>query len=246
MRGANSPIMNGDPQAFGEGWMPRQTIDGGAGPIYDRTRRVATRWRTRERLEGVAIGVRLMAPSGGGREHGLLHLIGKDRVGILQEAAAFVQERGGTLEEGISHTLSTEAVALLYISGTSEQMDLVERDSPRLGDALELVALFTRIRKPDLVRNRDALPLTLRVSSSDCVGLLEAMTRFFTRHALPIVAHHTRRAPVSHNQTQRMYMHKFTVLLPPEFKRKAFLAELDTLASELQFIRDDISHSDFY
>ena len=101
-----------------------------------------------------------MAPSGGGREHGLLHLIGKDRVGILQEAAAFVQERGGILEEGISHTLNTEAVALLYISGTSEQMDLVERDAPRLGDALELVALFTRIRKPDVVRNQDALPLT--------------------------------------------------------------------------------------
>jgi hypothetical protein len=42
------------------------------------------------------------------------------------------------------------------------------------------------------------------------------------------------------------YRHRFTVLLPPEFKRKSFLAELDRLADENNFIRDDISHSDFY
>ena len=41
-------------------------------------------------------------------------------------------------------------------------------------------------------------------------------------------------------------MHKFTVLLPPQFNRKNFIAELDELANEVNFMRDDISHSDFY
>ena len=42
------------------------------------------------------------------------------------------------------------------------------------------------------------------------------------------------------------YRHRFTVLLSPEFNRKGFLAELDELARVANFIRDDISHSDFY
>jgi hypothetical protein len=85
-------------------------------------------------------------------------------VGILQEAAEFVSQRGGTIEEGISHTLSTEAVVLLFVSGTPEQLDLIKRDAPRLGDSLQLMALFTRIVDRDPARDRDALPLTLRIS----------------------------------------------------------------------------------
>ena len=47
-------------------------------------------------------------------ERGILHLIGRDQIGILQEASAFITERGGTIEEGISHTLSTEAAFLAF------------------------------------------------------------------------------------------------------------------------------------
>ncbi len=179
-------------------------------------------------------------------EYGLLHLIGRDRTGILQEASAFVSERGGTIEEGISHTLSTEAVVLLYMSGTPDQLERIELDTPRLGESLKLLALFTRITERDPARHGEALPLTLRVSSPDFVGLLAAMTRFFTKHGLTIIAHHTHKSVLPHSQGLVSYRHRFTVLLPPEFKRKHFLAELDELANTVNFIRDDISHSDFY
>ena len=181
-----------------------------------------------------------------GREYAVLHLIGRDRVGILQEALAFVGERGVTIEQGISHTLSGEAVVLLYISGTVAQLDLVKQGTPKLGDSLQLLAMFTSIRTPDAMRDRDALPLTLRVSSPDFSGLLHAMTKFFTKHGLSITAHHLGKLALPLSQGAVMYRHKFTVLLPTEFNRKSFLAELDELAQQEDFIRDDISHSDFY
>jgi glycine cleavage system regulatory protein len=187
-----------------------------------------------------------MEPTLTGRKYGVLYLIGRDRVGILQQAAAFVSQRGGTIEEGISHTLSTEAVVLLFVSGTPEQLDLIKRDAPRLGDSLQLMALFTRIVDRDPARDRDALPLTLRISSPDFPGLLAAITRFFTKHGLSIIAHHTSKSALPHTEGMFTYRHRFTVLLPPEFNRKSFLAELDQLEAEMNFIRDDISHSDYY
>ncbi len=187
-----------------------------------------------------------MAHSSTTREYGVLHLIGQDRVGILQDASAFVSDRGGTVEEGISHTLSTEAVVLLYISGASEQIDRIASDTPQLGDALGLLTMFTKMGKKDPALDREFLPLTLRVSSPDFAGLLAAMTSFFTKHGLQIVAHHTHKSILPHAQGLCTYRHRFTVLLPSEFNRKHFIAELDTLAETLNFIRDDISHSDFY
>ncbi len=180
------------------------------------------------------------------REYGILHLIGRDRVGILQDASAFVARRGGTTEEGISHTLSTEAVVLLYISGSPDQLDQIQRDTPRLGDSLKLLALFTRIKDQDKTPNADALPLTLRVCSPDFAGLLAAITRFFTKHDLPIIAHHVHKSATSPAGGMPMYSHRFTVLLPPQFNRKSFIIELDELARQANFMRDDITHSDFY
>ena len=102
------------------------------------------------------------------------------------------------------------------------------------------------IKDRDPVRDRETLPLTLRVSSPDFAGLLAAMTRFFAKHGLPISAHHTHKSPLPRSEGLFTYRHRFTVLLPPEFNRKSFLAELDQLETEVNFIRDDISHSDFY
>jgi len=180
-----------------------------------------------------------------GMVYGILHLIGRDRVGILQDASAFVKERGGTTEEGISHTLRTEAVVLLVISGAPEQIDLIEKDAPKLGESLKMLSLFTRVKALGGGR-RDTLPLTLRMSSPDFAGLLAAMTHFFSRHELPIIAHHTHKSRYSQGSTVVTYRHRFTVLLPPSFDRKRFLAELDELAEKNSFFRDDISHSDFY
>lgn len=177
--------------------------------------------------------------------HGILHLIGSDRAGILQDASAFVKERGGTTEEGISHTLRTEAVVLLVISGAPEQIELIERDASKLGEQLGMLALFTRIKKPGAIR-RDTLPLTLRMSSPDFAGLLKAMTQFFVKYELPIIAHHTNKSRYPQGGALVTYRHRFTVLLPPQFDRKKFLADLDNLSDENNFIRDDISHSDFY
>jgi len=180
------------------------------------------------------------------REHGILHLIGKDRVGILQDASAFVGERGGTVEEGISHTLSTEAVVLLCISGTSDQMRLIEREAPQFGKSLHLLTLFSRVKGRDPSREHEALPLTLRLSSPDLARLLGVMTKFFAKNGLPIVAHHVHKSVVPYSQGLITYRHKFTVLLPSEFNRKSFIAGLDDLAREADFIRDDINLSDFY
>ena len=98
------------------------------------------------------------------RDYGVLYLIGRDRVGILQEASSFVSERGAAIEQGISHTLSTEAVVLLYVSGTAPQLELIRKDAPKLGDALQLLVMFTPIKGTDPNHDHDALPLTLRVS----------------------------------------------------------------------------------
>ncbi len=180
-----------------------------------------------------------------GITYGILHLIGRDRTGILQDASAFVKDRGGTTEEGISHTLRSEAVVLLVISGTAEQIDLIEKDAPKLGESLKMLALFSRVKTPGDVR-RDSLPLTLRMSSPDFAGLLAAMTLFFNRYELPIIAHHTNKSTYPQANAAVNYRHRFTVLLPPKFDRKKFLAELDELAEKNNYIRDDISHSDFY
>ena len=180
------------------------------------------------------------------RTYGVLHLIGRDRVGILQTAAAFVTERGGNVEEGISHTLSAEAVVLLYISAPKPQLAMIEKDTPQLGESLQLFTLFTRLGDARAAQDIEALPLTLRVSSPDFAGLLAAMTKFFVKHGLPIIAHHTHKAELARAHGFSTYRHRFTVLLPPEFNRKTFIAELDDLSRESNFIRDDISHSDFY
>lgn len=192
------------------------------------------------------LGVLAVTTNATGIEFGLLHLIGRDRVGILQEAAEFVVKRGAAIREGIAHTLSTEAVVLLYVMGTPRQLELVEKDAPKLGESLQLLALFTRIRELEPRNLAESLPLTLRVSSPDFDGLLTAMTSFFTRHGLSIVAHHAHKAELPRPAGLVTYRHRFTVMIPHEFNRKNFLAELDQLAEQVNFIRDDISHSDFY
>jgi len=179
-------------------------------------------------------------------EHGVLHLIGRDRVGILQDASAFVSERGGMVEEGISHTLSNEAVVLLYITGSPEDIRSIEHDAAQFGKSLQLLTLFTKIKVPETAREREALPLTLRLSSPKLAQLLGVMTKFFSKHGLRIVAHHVHKSTVPYSQGLTTYRHKFTVLLPSEFNRKNFIAGLDELAREADFIRDDISLSDFY
>ncbi len=178
-------------------------------------------------------------------QHGVLHLIGNDRVGILQNAAIFVKDRGGATEEGISHSLGSEAVVLLVISGPAESIERIERDTPKLGESLKLLALFSRVSDRSAVR-RDALPLTLRVSSPDFAGLLSCLTQLFEHHNLPIIAHHTQKSTYTQAQGAVTYRHSFTVLLPPQFERKKFIAELDSLAQKENFLRDDISHSDYY
>ena len=188
----------------------------------------------------------MMAENPTGRSYGVLYLIGPDRVGILHEAASFVSQRGGRIEEGISHTLSTEAAIVLYISGTPPQLEQIKQATQRLGEGLEMLAIYTGIAAADPARDRDALPLTLRISSPDFSGLLTAVTRFFTKYGLSIIDHHLHKSILPHSNGMVTYRHKFTVLLPPEFKRKQFLAELDELAEKESFIRDDISHSDFY
>ena len=72
------------------------------------------------------------------------------------------------------------------------------------------------------------------------------MTHFFKRYELPIIAQHTHKSRYAMGSPVVTYRHRFTVLLPPSFDRKKFLAELDDLAEKNNFIRDDISHSDFY
>jgi len=180
------------------------------------------------------------------RQYGVLHLIGRDRVGLLQDATTFVSEHGAVTEEGISHTLHTEAVVLLLISGIPHQLELIEHEAPRLGESLGVLALFTRIREPNSDEQREALPLTLRVSSPDFNGLLATMTRLFTRHQTRIVAHHAHKADMPFSQGGVAYRQKFTVLLPTQFNRKQFLAELEQLSREQNFMRDDISHSDYF
>lgn len=180
------------------------------------------------------------------RSYGVLHLIGRDRVGILQTAAAFVTERGGTVEEGISHTLSMEAVVLLYISATKPQLGMIEKDTSQLGESLQLFTLFTRLGDVKAGQDQDSLPLTLRVSSPDLANLLAVITKFFVKYGLPIIAHHTHKAELARAHGLSTYRHRFTVLLPSEFNRKKFIAELDDLSREANFIRDDISHTDFY
>ena len=98
-----------------------------------------------------------MAEESSGAEYGLLHLIGSDRIGILQDASAFVVERGGTVEQGISHALGTEAVVLLYVSGQPLQIERIQRDTARFGETLNLFPLFTRIEDPEAVGKRITL-----------------------------------------------------------------------------------------
>ena len=180
------------------------------------------------------------------REYGVLYLIGRDRVGILQDAADFVGCRGAAVEEGISHTLSTEAIVVLYVSGTTSQLDLIERETAKFGEGLALLSLFTRIKNHEVAQKIEALPLTLRVASPDFSGLMAEMTRFFTKHGLTIIGHHTHKSVLPLSQGSITYHHRFTVLLPSGFNRKRFIAELDELAHSANFIRDDISQSDFY
>ncbi len=187
-----------------------------------------------------------MTPGNALKEYGVLYLIGLDRVGILQDAADFVGCRGATVEEGISHTLSTEAIVVLYVSGSNSQLDLVERETARFGEGLSLLALFTRIKDQEHAAKVKSLPLTLRVASPDFSGLMAEMTRFFTKHGLTIIGHHTHKSVLPLSQGSITYRHRFTVLLPSGFKRKRFIADLDELAHTANFIRDDISQSDFY
>ena len=84
------------------------------------------------------------------------------------------------------------------------------------------------------------------MSSPDFAGLLATMTLFFSRYELSIIAHHTNKSMAPQGSAMVTYRHRFTVLLPPKFERKKFLAELDELAEKNHFFRDDISHSDFY
>lgn len=180
------------------------------------------------------------------RRYGLLHLIGKDRTGILQDASAFVSEHGGRTEEGYAHSFGSEAVVLLYVSGLPNQIAEIEKSASKLGECLKMLALFTSMNDLEEARTGKAIPMTLRVSSPDFAGLVAGMTTFLAERSLPIIDHHTIRTTLPHAVGVRTHRHRFTVLLPPTFDRKVFLNEFDALSHELNFMYDNINLSDFY
>ena len=133
------------------------------------------------------------------RKYLVLSAVGPDRVGLVEEVAHFVFERGGNIEDSRMALLGGEFSLLVLISGSAQIVAMIASDNGALEKKTGLTVQCRPTIAPGERRSARTLPYELTASSLDHPGILFHLSKLLHSKNINIESVETRslNAPVS-------------------------------------------------
>lgn len=98
--------------------------------------------------------------------------LGPDRPGLVAELAHHVTSRGGNVEESRMAILGAEFGVMVVVSGSSDEIAVIERDLPELEAKTKLGFLLRRTKEPS---KNGGLPCRIVATALDQEGIVHSL-----------------------------------------------------------------------
>lgn len=136
----------------------------------------------------------------------VLSALGPDRPGIVAEVTEYLTERGVNIEDSRMAVLGAEFGILVLVSGTTEQIAAVEKDTGALTEKTSLGVTVRRTKSPEEHRRAAVIPVVVTAEAIDQEGIVRAVARALHRVGVNIVSLETStyEAPVTGSPLFRM------------------------------------------
>lgn len=145
--------------------------------------------------------------------HLVMILMGEDRPGLLEQVTRIVMETGCNLEDSRMAVLAGFCCMNLSVRGNWKTLGKLENQLARLESDTGLNVMARRSQPEDAVL--PAIAYSVDVVALDQVGIVHALTRFFTQRGVNIRELHTR--VYNAQQTQaRMFTGNMIIDIPAD------------------------------
>lgn len=136
----------------------------------------------------------------------VLSALGPDRPGLVAEVTHYLTERGVNVEDSRMAVLGAEFGILVLVSGTTEQVAAVERETAVLTEKTGLAVTLRRTKSPEEHRRAAVIPLLVTADAMDQEGIVRAIARALHGVGVNIVSLETStyEAPVTGSPLFRM------------------------------------------
>src|SRR4051812_30524641 len=106
-------------------------------------------------------------------EHFLvLSALGPDRPGIVAEVTEYLTERGGNVEDSRMAVLGAEFGILLLLSGTTDEIAAIQRDTGALAQQTGLDITVRPTKSPEEHRRAEVIPCVVIAEAFDQEGIV--------------------------------------------------------------------------
>lgn len=155
--------------------------------------------------------------------------VGRDRVGLVDDIAAWIAAAGGNVEESKMAVLGGEFAVIMLVSGSSETTRTLLDGADGLAGRLGLTLHATATTAP--LASSGGLPYTVETVSLDSPGIVHALTREIRAMGVNIADLETSSsaAPWTGAPVFRM---KATLILPANLPVARFRENMEKLAHE--------------
>jgi glycine cleavage system transcriptional repressor len=110
--------------------------------------------------------------------------IGGDRVGIVDELSAMIEEHQGNITESRMAVLGGEFAVIMLISGKKEDLELIRNNAPAYGKQRDLHISVKLTKAP--VRDEEGKPYLIECSSLDTPGIVHTLSSVLHRFNINI------------------------------------------------------------
>jgi glycine cleavage system transcriptional repressor len=153
--------------------------------------------------------------------------IGRDRIGLADDIAAWIEESGGNVEESKMAVLGGDFAVIMLVSGNDSTVESLVSGARARGESLEIALEAKRTAAP--TRSAGGMPYTVETVSLDSPGIVHAVTREIRSMGISIEDLETSSssAPWTGAPVFRM---KATIVLPEGENVTDFRERMDELA----------------
>jgi glycine cleavage system transcriptional repressor len=162
--------------------------------------------------------------------YSVLTVIGKDRIGIVQDIASHVASQDGNIEGSKMAVLGGEFAAILLITTPTATFASFSSSLESLGEKLDLHLVLKPTTKPE--RTALGRPYILETVSLDSPGIIRSVTDLLKRHNLNIAELETNIEPAPWTGAPMFHM-RATLILGASVQMAAFKADLAVLEGEM-------------
>lgn len=117
----------------------------------------------------------------------VLSVLGPDRPGLVADLTAYVNDRGGSVEESRMLILGAEFGVLVLVSGQPDAAENIVRDVDKLKAKTGADVIVRRTKSPEEHRRGERKPVMITAESFDRVGIVRAIAGKIQELGLNIV-----------------------------------------------------------